>query len=80
MDYTITITPAEASRLAAAVGERIGAVDAQVPPQPRSATAAEVRQFIVTRMKQLIIDSEGRKMTKSASDAVVVPAFNPTIV
>lgn len=77
LDYTITLTAGEATRIAAAVGKVYGLVDAQVPPQPRSATAAEVKKGLSDVMKQWIQDTEGTTLRKQAVDAVVVPAFDP---
>ena len=44
---TINYTAGEGTRFASAVGKAKSLVDSQTPPQPRSATAAECKQFIV---------------------------------
>ena len=71
--FSITYAAGDGTRLAAALGKVHNLVDAQVPPQPRSATAEEVRQWLIGRAKQLIIDVEGTVLHKAAADAVVVP-------
>lgn len=75
---TITYTASEGARFAAALGKAKNLVDAQVPPQPRSATAAECQQFVIERVRQLIVDIEGASANKAALDAVVLTPFNPT--
>ena len=61
------------SRFAAALGKAQALVDTQDPPQPRSATAAECKAFLIGRAWQLIVDIEGDALTKAAVSAVVVP-------
>lgn len=77
VDITITVTASESTRMAAAVGKAQNLVDSQTPPQPRAATMTEVKQFLIQRAKQLIIDVEGAALIKQASDAAVIPAFDP---
>ena len=76
--FSITYQAGDGTRLAAAVGKVMGYVDAQTPPQPRSATAEEVRQWIIGRARQLVIDVEGDALTKAAIAAVSVPSMNLT--
>lgn len=45
--FTITVTAAQALRIATAFGKVYGLVDNAVPPQPRAATAAEVQAFLL---------------------------------
>lgn len=73
---TLTYTAAEAQRFAAALGKAHNLKDNQ--DNPRSATAAECKAFVIGRMKQLVVDIEGRELTEAAVAAVRVPAFDPT--
>lgn len=77
VDLTITLTAGQATRFAAVCGKIKKLVDAQVPPQPRACTMAEAKTMIVERMRALVVDVEGAELTKQATDAVVVPAFDP---
>ena len=61
------------SRFAAALGKAQSLKDTQVPPQPRSATAAECKEYLIGRAWQLIVDIEGRDLTAAAVAAVTVP-------
>ena len=74
---TLNYTASEGTRFAAALGKAQNLKDAQVPPQPRAATAAECKAFVIGRMKQLVIDIEGRDLQQAAIAAVVVPPFDP---
>lgn len=73
---TITYTASEGQRIAAALGKAHSLVDEG--GQPRSATAAEVKTFVIARIKQLVVDIEGRDLTAAAIAAVVVPPLEPT--
>ena len=75
---TINYTVGEGTRFAAAVGKAKALMDNQVPPQPRAATVAECKQFVLERMKQLIIDIEGSEANKAAIAAVTLTPFEPT--
>ena len=75
---TITVTAAQATRAAAALGKAQALKDNADPPQPRNATAEEVRQFMIGRLRQLIIDVEGAEATKAAQAAIVIAPFDPT--
>jgi hypothetical protein len=75
---TLNYTAGEGQRFAAALGKAQNLKDTQEPPQPRDATAAECKAFVIGRMKQLVIDIEGRDLTAAAVAAVVIPAFDPT--
>ena len=61
------------SRFAVALGKAQALKDNQVPPQPRSATAAECKDYLIGRAWQLIVDIEGRDLTAAAVAAVTVP-------
>lgn len=61
------------SRFAAALGKAQSLKNAQTPPQPRNATAAECKEWLIGRAWQLIVDIEGRDLTEVAVAAVVVP-------
>jgi hypothetical protein len=73
---SITYTASEGNRFAAALGKAQNLRDGD--GKPRSATTAECKTFIIGRMKQLVIDVEGRDLTEAAIAAVVVPAFDPS--
>lgn len=77
VDITITVTAAEATRFAAAVGKAQNLMDSSTPPKPRTATMTEAKDFLIQRARQLIIDVEGSALVKQATDAVVVPLFDP---
>lgn len=74
---SITYTSAEAQRFAAALGKAQSLTDSATPPNPRSATAAECKAFVVGRMKQLVIDVEGTEANRAALEAVRLTAFDP---
>ena len=75
---TLTYHAGDAARFAAALGKAHNLVDAQVPPQPRSATTDECKEWLAGRVRQLIVDVEGAALTKAAADAVVVPLVDLT--
>ena len=75
---TITYPAGDGVRFAAALGKAQNLMDTQDPPQPRSATAAECKAFLIGRAWQLIVDVEGAALTKAAVDAVVVPPVDMT--
>lgn len=75
---TFTYSATLAQRFASALGKAHALMDTQDPPQPRDATAAECKAFMVARVKQLIVDVEGAALTKAAVDAVVVPPVEMT--
>ena len=75
---SITVTAAQAARAAAALGKAQALKDNAVPPQPRNATAEEVRQFMIGRLRQLIIDVEGAEASRVAQAAIVIAPFEPT--
>lgn len=75
---TITYPAGDGQRFAAALGKAHSLVDTQTPPQPRSATAAECKAFLIGRARQLIVDVEGAELTKAAVAAVVVPPVDMT--
>ena len=75
---TINYTAGEATRFAAALGKAKALVDNQVPPQPRAATAAECKQFVIERIKQIVVDIEGKEASAAALAAVVLSPMEPT--
>jgi hypothetical protein len=77
VDITITLTTTQATRVAAACGVVGKLKDAQVPPQPRACTMAEAKQFLIQRLKQLLVDVEGPAAEK-ARGPVVLEAFDPS--
>lgn len=72
---SITITyPADSGqRFAAALGKAHNLMDTQEPPQPRSATAAECKAWLIGRAQQLIEDIDGPPMRAAA-----IVGVNPT--
>ncbi len=75
---TFTYPAADATRYANCIGDLMGLKDNQTPPQPRAATATEVKQYFIGYFKRLLIDYEGAKLNKIALDAVVVPSIDIT--
>lgn len=74
---TITATAQQAIRAGAALGIAQNLMDNAEPPQPRSATVEEIQQFLIQRLRQLVVDVEGNA-ANVARGPVVVPAFDPT--
>ena len=72
---TITYPAAAGQRFAAALGKAWSLKDAN--EQPRSATAAECKMFLIQRAKQLIVDVEGPEL-EAARGPVVVPSVDMT--
>ena len=70
---TLTYPAGDGARFAAALGKAQSLVDSQVPPQPRSATAAECKAWLIGRAQQLIVDVEG-----SAAQAAAIAAISIT--
>lgn len=56
---TISYPAGDGQRFAAALGKVLQLVDNQTPPQPRNATAAECKAWLIGRAQQLIVDIEG---------------------
>ncbi len=75
---TFTYPTADATRYANALGDILQLKDNQTPPQPRAATAAEVKTYFIGYFKQLLIDYEGAKLNRAALAAVVVPPIDLT--
>ena len=75
---TITYPAADGQRLASALGKAWSLKDTQEPPQPRSATAAECKEFLIGRARQLIVDVEGAEAEKAARDSVVIAPVDMT--
>ena len=73
---TITYPAGDGARFAAALGKAQLLTDAN--GDPRSATAAECKAFLIGRAWQLIVDIEGRELTQAAIAAVVVPPVDMT--
>lgn len=65
---TITTTPAQDARLAAAFGTRLGLRDAQ--GAPRNATAAEVKADLVEYLKRVVADEERATAMRSAAAGI----------
>ena len=70
---TLTYPAGDGARFAAALGKAQNLVDSQQPPQPRSATAAECKAWLIGRAQQLIEDIEGPPMRAAA-----IVGVNPT--
>lgn len=70
---TLNYSAAYGQRVARALGKAWNLMDTQDPPQPRAATAAEVKQFLIQRAHQLVVDIEGAELQRAALAAVVVP-------
>ena len=60
-------------RFAEALGKVLGLKDTQEPSQPRAATAAECKAWLIGRAQQLIEDIEGPPMRAAA-----IVGVNPT--
>ncbi len=75
---TFNYPASDATRYATCVGELMGLKDLQTPPQPRAATATEVKQYFIGYFKQLLIDFEGAKLKNAAVAAAVVPPIDIT--
>lgn len=75
---TFTYPTSDGTRYANCIGDLLQLKDAQVPPQPRAATAPEVKAYFVQYFKQILIDYEGAKLNKAALAAVVVPPIDIT--
>lgn len=75
---TINYSTATGVRFASALGKAHALMDTQDPPQPRSATAAECKEFFIARAWQMIVDIEGRDLQAAALAAVVVPPVDMT--
>jgi len=70
VDVTITLTAGQATRFAAVCGvaKQLG----------RACTLIESKAFVIERLRQVVIDYEGSMANKAATDAVVIPAFDPS--
>ena len=75
---TITYPAGDGVRFAAALGKAHKLVDEQEPPQPRNATAAECKAYLIARAYQLIVDMEQPELYAAALAAVVVPPVDMT--
>lgn len=75
---TINYPAGDGVRFAAAIGIAHKLMDTQEPPQPRNATAAECKAFLIARAWQLIVDIEGQTLTAAAIATVVVPPVDMT--
>jgi hypothetical protein len=73
---TISYPAGDGVRFAAALGKAQSLKDAQ--GEPRSATAAECKAFLIGRAWQLIVDVEGGELTAAAVASVVVPPVDMT--
>jgi hypothetical protein len=52
--------------------------DTQEPPQPRAATAAECKAYLIARAYQLIVDIEQPELYAAALASVAVPPVDMT--
>lgn len=75
---TLTYPAGDGARFAAALGKAQALKDSEVPPQPRAATAAECKTWLIGRAQQLIVDIEGGEAAKAAVAAVVVTPLDMT--
>lgn len=75
---TITYPAGDGARFAAALGKAQSLVDSQTPPQPRDATAAECKAWMIGRAQQLIIDIEGRDAQAAAIAAISITPLDMT--
>ncbi len=71
---TINATAAQAARATVALGKSLGLQDNAVPPQPRPATAEELRQWIIGRIRELVTTVE----TVEQNQAIIIAPFDPT--
>ena len=76
VDVTISLTAGQVTRFASALGTSRNLKDAQ--GQPRVATAAEMRQFVIDAVRGVVLETERAAATKTAVDAVVVAPMDPT--
>lgn len=74
---TITYPAGAGQRFAAALGKAHSLMDTQDPPQPRAATSAECKEFLIARIRQLIVDIEGPQL-EAARGPVTVPTVDLT--
>lgn len=75
---SITYPAGDGQRFAQALGKAQGLVDSQTPPQPRAATAAECKQWLIGRAQQLVIDIEGGEAQRAAIAAITVDSLDMT--
>ena len=75
---TINYPAGDGQRFAVALGKAQGLMDTQEPPQPRSATAAECKTWLIGRAQQLIIDIEGREAQAAAIAAISITPLDMT--
>ena len=73
---TITTTAPQAARLATAMGATMRLVD-DVTKQPRDATAAEIKAYVVQFLRDTVQHYE-RNLAVQAAAAASVTAFDPT--
>ena len=66
---TINYPAAAGQRFASALGKAWSLKDAN--EQPRSATAAECKTFLIQRAKQLVVDIEGPELEAARGPVVV---------
>ena len=58
VDVTITLTTAQATRVAALCGKQTGAMDTATPPAPRSCTMAEARTWLIGLLRAAVMNGE----------------------
>lgn len=74
----LTYPAGDGARFAAALGKAHALKDAQTPPQPRAATAAECKAWPIGRAQQLIVDIEGRDAQAAAIAAISITPLDMT--
>lgn len=75
VDVTISLTAGQITRFATALGKARNLVDAQ--GQPRVATAAEMRQFVIDQVRGVVLETERAAATEAAIKAATVPPMDP---
>jgi hypothetical protein len=70
-DLTISLTPAQATRVATALGRRMLLTDPPVvegdPPTPRDATLAEAQTFLLSILKSVVREEELSAAVRAAN-------------
>ena len=75
VDVTISMTAQQITRFAVALGKSRNLVDAQ--GQPRNATNAEMRQFVIDQVRGVVLETERAAATEAAIKAVTVAPMDP---
>lgn len=72
---TITTTAPQAARIATAVGAELGLNTGGQNPVPRDATAAEVKDWVIQKMRECV---QGYELRQSVKAVTPPSAFDPT--